>query len=292
MRTVLRVGVFFLFTVFIAFLSPVNMDNQALAKDETFTSNNQEYDRLPFNKSHQLFNYNSRLFNDYEYEHTPYSKIPGILQEIENNSNRVTVETIGQSAGGHNLYSVTISDSSLGNGKYGNWKSIKKKMIENPAKAQEWIEKHPDFKIPILMNGSIHGDEYVGTDAVLQLVDHFAFADDQETKNILSDTILVFNVVMNPDGRINGTRSNSNGIDLNRDLLVQTQPETKTLVNLMTNWNPTVFLDLHGYVNLIEPTTHPYNPNYEFDLFIKWALDHAIAMEEEVISNNEDYESD
>src|SRR5699024_7908290 len=72
----------------------------------------------------------------------------------------------------------------------------------------------------------------------------------------------------------------------------QTQPETKTLVNLMTNWNPTVFLDLHGYVNLIEPTTHPYNPNYEFDLFIKWALDHAIAMEEEVISNNEDYESD
>lgn len=41
------------------------------------------------------------------------------------------------------------------------------------------------------MNGSIHGDEYVGTDAVLQLVEHFALEDDETTKNILDNTILV-----------------------------------------------------------------------------------------------------
>ncbi|MBT2215497.1 hypothetical protein KK120_06635 [Virgibacillus dakarensis] len=294
MRIVLRSGLFFLLMVLIGLLSPDNMDNQAFAQHETFQTNNEDYDRIPFNEfPHQLLNFNAKLLaNDEDYEHTPYREIPEILREIENNSNRVQVNVIGKSAGGHNLYSVTISDPSLGNGRYGNWKTIKKKMIENPAEAQEWIENHPDFKVPILMNGSIHGDEYVGTDAVLQLVEYFAFADDQVAEDILSNTILVFNVVSNPDGRINGTRQNSNGLDINRDFLVQTQPEAKALVNLMTRWNPMVFMDLHGYVNLIEPTTDPYNPNYEFDLFINWALDHAIAMEDEVISNKEDYESD
>ncbi|WP_077328777.1 M14 family zinc carboxypeptidase [Virgibacillus siamensis] len=291
MRTVFRAGVLFLLIAFIVFLIPTTMENQVFAKRETLSSTTQNYDRVPFNKFRQLLRSNPRLFNNYDYDYTPYSEIPGILDEIEKNSNRVSVEVIGESAGGHKLYSVTIAEPSLGNGKYGNWNMIKKKMIENPVKAQKWIEKHPDFKVPVLVNGSIHGDEYVGTDAVLRLVEHFAYANDAETKNILSNTILVFNVVMNPDGRINGTRYNSNGIDLNRDFLVQTQPETKALVNLMTEWNPTVFLDLHGYVNLIEPTTHPYNPNYEFDLFIKWAMDHARAMENEVVSNSEDYDT-
>ena len=42
-----------------------------------------------------------------------------------------------------------------------------------------------------------------------------------------------------------------------------------------------VVLDLHGFVNpmLIEPCTPPHNPNYEYDLYIKWALAQAEAME-------------
>jgi hypothetical protein len=47
-----------------------------------------------------------------------------------------------------------------------------------------------------------------------------------------------------------------------------------------------VLLDLHGYMNpmLIEPCTPPHNPNYEYDLFIKWALDQAEAMEAELLA--------
>lgn len=70
-------------------------------------------------------------------------------------------------------------------------------------------------------------------------------------------------------------------------------------VELITEWNPVVFLDLHGYVKrsddypgLIEPCTVPHNPNYEYDLFIKWALDQAEAMEQELVSNRDDYETD
>jgi hypothetical protein len=94
--------------------------------------------------------------------------------------------------------------------------------------------------------------------------------------------ILVVNVVQNPDGRVLGTRRNAAGFDLNRDFISQTQPETKATVELLTEWNPMVTLDLHGFVSpmLIEPTTPPHNSNYEYDLYLKWALGTAYAMED------------
>ncbi len=48
-----------------------------------------------------------------------------------------------------------------------------------------------------------------------------------------------------------------------------------------------ILLDLHGFVNpmLIEPCTSPHNPNYEYDLYIKWALKEAEAMRTAVEAN-------
>lgn len=230
------------------------------------------------------------------YDHTLNSEIPEKLRYFKENSDRVSVEVIGQSAvGKQDIYSVVISDEELGNGKYGNWDMIKEQMLHDPEKTQEWIEKHPDFKVPILINGSIHGNEYVGADTILKLIERFAFENDEVTTNILSNSILVFNVVANPDGRDDGTRFNRNGLDLNRDLHVQTQPETQALVNTLVGWNPMVFFDLHGYIlpnGLIEPATGPHNPNYEYDLFIKWAYEQGLAMEQEVLKNDEVYSSD
>jgi hypothetical protein len=93
------------------------------------------------------------------------------------------------------------------------------------------------------------------------------------------------NVVQNPDGRVAGTRRNANGFDLNRDFMTQSQPETRATVELISEWNPMVLLDLHGYITpmLIEPCTPPHNPNYEYDLYIKWALYEAKAMAAELL---------
>lgn len=234
--------------------------------------------------------------NETPYNPFPYEDIGPLLAQHEAESDRVSVEVIGQSALGHDLYSVVISEPE---DDLEQIKAMREEMLQNPEGVQEFIDENPDFKVPFMINGSIHGNEYPGVDAVLKLIDRFAYANDETTTRILENNILVFNVVVNPDGRILGTRQNGNGFDINRDHVTLSQPEAAANVDLITEWNPMVHLDLHGFVRrsndypgLIEPCTIPHNPNYEYDLFIEFALDQAEAMEEELVANKEDFETD
>jgi hypothetical protein len=219
------------------------------------------------------------------YDSMLYSEIAPRLREIETTSNRVRVEVIGQSAGGRNLFLVTLSAPEA-LGRLGQYQAIRQTMLKDPEKAQEMIDKFGDFKVPVFINGSIHGNEYPGVDAAMRLIEKLAYDDSPETMDILNNLILLINVVQNPDGRVLGTRANANGFDLNRDFITQSQPETRATVRVLRDWNPMIFLDLHGFVNpmLIEPCTPPHNPNYEYDLYIKWAYSQAKAMEAELFA--------
>ncbi len=214
-----------------------------------------------------------------------YSQIAPKLREFETTSNRVRVEVIGQSAGGRNLFLVTVSAPEA-LGRLGQYQAIRRTMLKDPEKAQEMIDKFGDFKVPVFINGSIHGGEVTGVDAIMRLIEKLAYDNSPEVQEILQDEILLFNVVQNPDGRVAGTRGNANGFDINRDFITQSQPETRATVKIITDWNPMIMLDLHGFTNpmLIEPCTPPHNPNYEYDLYIKWAYDEAKAMEGELLA--------
>jgi hypothetical protein len=217
------------------------------------------------------------------YDSILYSEIAPRLREIEVNSNRVKIDVIGQSAGGRNLFLATVSAPEA-MGRLGQYQAIRNQMLKDPEKAQEMIDKFGDFKVPVFINGSIHGNEYPGTDAAIRLIETLAFEDTPEVQNILDNAIVLVNVVQNPDGRVQGTRQNANGFDLNRDFISQSQPESRATVKILTEWNPMITLDLHGFVNpmLIEPTTPPHNPNYEYDLYLQWAFNQALAMEAEL----------
>jgi hypothetical protein len=130
-------------------------------------------------------------------------------------------------------------------------------------------------KVPLYIQGGIHGNEYEGVDASMQLIERLAttpYGTDPEVDQILDHAILLFNPIQNPDGRIAGTRANGNGFDLNRDFLTQSQPETLSSMKIMQDWLPPDMLDMHGYVTptLIEATTKPHNPGIEYDLWLKW----------------------
>lgn len=219
------------------------------------------------------------------YDSILYSEIAPRLRGIETSSNRVQVEVAGQSAGGRDLY-VAVVSAPEAMGRLGSYKAISETMLRDPERALEMIERLGDFKVPVFINGSIHGNEYPGTDAAIRLIETLAYDDSPEVQRILENVILIVNVVNNPDGRVLGTRQNANGFDLNRDMISQTQPESRITVELLTEWNPMVTLDLHGFVNpmLIEPTTPPHNPNYEYDLYLQWAFNQALAMEAELMA--------
>jgi hypothetical protein len=213
----------------------------------------------------------------------PYHSLAPRLNALQKLSDRVSVEVAGRSAGGHELYLVTLTaPESAGEARE---QERMRELIENsPAKAAGDRRIKSSYKTPLFINNNIHGNEWEGTDAALELIEELATAHDTRTGALLAKNRIHINVTANPDGRIAGTRANANGFDLNRDMITGSQPETRAIRQIAIDKQPAVMLDLHGYVNgtLIEPTTPPHGENYEYDLFLKNAYANALGMEKAV----------
>ena len=159
---------------------------------------------------------------------------------------------------------------------YQRWNQYRGIALKDPRRAQELLDKWgDDVKVPVYIQGAIHGNEYEGVESNMQIIKELAttpYGANPEFDDILNHVILVFNVIQNPDGRVAGARANGNGFDLNRDFLTQSQSEVVASVAQMQKWLPVEVLDDHGYVTptLIEATTKPHNPSIEYDLWIKW----------------------
>ncbi|SHI54529.1 M20/M25/M40 family metallo-hydrolase [Lutispora thermophila] len=214
----------------------------------------------------------------------------------------IEYKSLGKSIEGRDCHFVILAESKAAVEKYLN--EILPMALEDPAELQRRISEKElsDYKIPIWFN-NIHPDEAPGTDAVLGLLEMLATRKEVEyedieinegkeeipsTKNtvtlkvseLLDNFIFLFNFTVNPDGRYYNTRTNVNGFDLNRDCSFQTQPEAVNTIKAIVEWKPLTFLDFHGHVKefLIEPTTPPHDPNYEYDLLVHSMLEQAYVM--------------
>jgi Zinc carboxypeptidase len=205
------------------------------------------------------------------------------------------VEVIGESARGRDMYLVTINELKTADQRrdFANWQTVRALSRSNPAQAQQLLDGFGgNVKVPLFIQAGIHGNEYEGVDASMQIIERLATTprgDDPEVDRILDHSVVLFNVVQNPDGRISGLRQNGFGFDLNRDYLTQAQSETKASVAVIQEWQPPELLDLHGYVTptLIEATTKPHNPSIEYDLWLKW--NQARIDANEAAMNAEDF---
>ena len=212
------------------------------------------------------------------FPHIPYYAIKCTLDSIAAQSGgRMSVEVIGQSALGRDMYLVTINalDTVQRRQDFHQWQEIRRVALTDPGRAQALLGDVGEVKVPIYIQSGIHGNEYEGVDAAMQLIERLATTPsgtDPDVDSILDHAVVLFNVVQNPDGRVAGARANGNGFDLNRDFLTQSQSETLASVGVMQDWLPPEVLDLHGYVTptLIEATTKPHNPSIEYDLWLKW----------------------
>ncbi|HET9323000.1 MAG TPA: M14 family zinc carboxypeptidase [Gaiellaceae bacterium] len=213
------------------------------------------------------------------FPHIPYYAVGCTLDSIAAQSNgRMTVQRFGHSALGRDKYEVVINELGTKEQRksFDNWEQVRRYALDNPEKAQKFLaHAGSEIKVPLFVQGGIHGNEYEGVDAAMQVIERLAttpYGTDPEVDRILDHAIVIFNPVQNPDGRIAGTRTNGNGFDLNRDFLTQSQPEVQSTVQLIQKWLSPELLDLHGYVTptLIEATTKPHNPGIEYDMWLKW----------------------
>jgi len=220
------------------------------------------------------------------FPHIPYYAIGCTLEDIQERSNgRMSVEVIGQSSTGRDMYGVVINSRATRaqRDSYDRLRDVLRDAFDDPEDAQELIERR-DVKVPIFIQGGIHGNEYEGVDANMRGIERLAttpYGEDPEVDALLDHAVVIFNVIQNPDGRVAGTRANANGFDLNRDYITQSQPEAVNSVQFFREWLPTEALDLHGYVEptLLEGTTVPHNPGLEYDIWLKWSQPRLDANE-------------
>ena len=101
-----------------------------------------------------------------------------------------------------------------------------------------------------IVDGCIHGCEKTATFACLRvaelLIEYCRY--DPFWQSRLAEYTVIVVPVLNPDGFVRNTRENANGVDLNRQFPpsgTTTEPEAWALRNLMGNYTPTVYINIH-----------------------------------------------
>jgi len=116
-----------------------------------------------------------------------------------------------------------------------------------------------------------HGNEPASVDSAYLMIRHFARGIPEEIDPILDNINLAVLVMVNPDGRDNNTRGNSNGTDLNRDHMKLLEPEGKAMHLAFHNLHPSVTVDMHefgGIGSIIFQVAAPQNPATHHDILL------------------------
>ena len=143
-------------------------------------------------------------------------------------------------------------------------------------------------KTRVYLQGNIHAGEVCGKEALQMLLRDFARG---EYPSWTDDLVLLVAPIYNADGneRVDlrnrprqhgplggmGQRPNAQGLDLNRDHMKLDSPEARSLVAMMTAYDPHVGVDLHttngtqhAYHLTYSPPLHPNTPT-SIDAFLR-----------------------
>src|ERR1035437_647442 len=148
---------------------------------------------------------------------TSHSELSQFIKEVDRKSDLIRTEVIAKSAEGRELYAVYFSK-----GKFGKDKS----------------------KIKVLIFAQQHGNEQSGKEGALLLIDELLKLGNRYLFNKIDFALVP---QMNPDGSEKNQRRNSNRMDLNRNHLILTEPETIGLHNLFNKNLFDVTMDVHEY---------------------------------------------
>lgn len=148
---------------------------------------------------------------------TSYEEVTEFISSLEDLSDLLTVKIIGKTVEGRNLYALKYSNSGFGK---------------------------DESKIKVLIFAQQHGNENSGKEGALFLAVELL---KPENKYLFDKIDFVLIPQLNPDGSEKNQRRNGNGVDLNRNHLILTEPETIALHNLFNEHLFEVTMDVHEY---------------------------------------------
>lgn len=162
-----------------------------------------------------------------------YQETISFYQLLASNFSTIHMEKIGMTDSGQPLHIVTFSSA-----KVFDFKSLQKD------------------KIIILVNNAIHAGEPDGVDATMMLFRDLATSKIKAPKNVVLVTIPVYNIGgmlnQNSTSRVNqngpevyGFRGNGRNFDLNRDMIKADTKNARSLISILQQIDPSIFIDNH-----------------------------------------------
>ena len=216
-----------------------------------------------------------------------WSQITDYFERLDRASDRVLVQTLGQSTLKRPVIVAFISarENILALAKY---KEIQQQLAD-PRKVTQNLQRDrllANGKVVVAISCSIHSTEIVASQMSMQLAYELATAQDADTREILQNTILLLIPSPNPDGidivanwyrKTLGTPYEGReppelyhhyaGHDDNRDWFMLNLKETQLITRLLWHdWFPQIVYDVHqqgsnGSRFFIPPFYDPPNPN-------------------------------
>ena len=206
-------------------------------------------------------------------QHTMYAVMQHYLDTlVATASDRVRIETWGRTSEYRPIRALIISDPA----NLAKLDQIRAGLAEladprktSAARAAAIAAQSPAVAV---FQYSVHGNEPAGFEAAMQVAYQLAASDEPQTLEILKSVVVVLNPSANPDGHerfaawynsvavgadhpwafeqnepwsITGRYSHYR-FDMNRDLLAQSQPEVRAMMDGVLRWRPQVFVDHHS----------------------------------------------
>jgi hypothetical protein len=236
---------------------------------------------VPSPKSHFGFNIGDN------YKLATFNATEAYLKKVEASSNKVKLMTIGKTEEGRNHYMMVVS-SPENIKQLQKYKSISQKLARAEGLSDEDAKQlADDGKAVVWIDGGLHATEVVGIHQWIESMYQIITRQDDETKNILKNTIILF-VHANPDGqelvsnwymRNTDTLKRSTaalprlyqkyiGHDNNRDFFMMNMSESKNMSRQQyIEWMPQILYNHHqtgpaGTVVAGPPYRDPFNYVY------------------------------
>ncbi len=209
---------------------------------------------------------------------------------------QVLVEGFGRSWEGRELFYVALG-SAENIARIDSIKAGMQTLLDPKTTSQEVDALIASMPAVTWLAYGVHGNEISSTDAAMMTAYHLLAAEDDVTvRAIIDNTVVVLVPIQNPDGRDRfvhfyestlgleassdrlsaehnepwpGGRTNHYLFDLNRDWFIRTQPEVSSHGDLLRQWLPVAFVDLHEMGSdatyYFAPEAVPYNPHLAGD---------------------------